>query len=221
VTAPIRVLLVDDHALVCRGVAATLRGEPDLDVVATAGTGEEGLRLVATLQPDVAVIDYSLPGMTGVDLCRAIRARQPDLAVVMLTSFRDRSIIDAALEAGATGFVCKDIDLSSLRDAIRLAAAGTSVYDPKVEARVRDRERRAVREAGPMLSPREVEVLRLVDAGSTNRDIAEKLGLTEHSVKTYLTRAMRKFGCHQRGEAAALAAHHGLLGTPEGVVNGP
>lgn len=208
----VRVVVVDDHEIVRAGVSALLGREPDIHVVGTAATGEEGLDVIALLKPDVAVVDYSLPRMSGIEVCEAVVERHPDTAVVMLTAFAEDTVVLNAVEAGAQAYVQKDIDGRELKRAIRAVARGEAVFDPKVTARVlRWAHRRSTGYTDGALSVREVEALRHVANGATNKDIADSMHVSENTVKTYLRRALEKLNCHSRSEAAATAAKRGLL----------
>lgn len=209
---PVRVVVVDDHEIVRAGLAAMLGREPDIHVVAVAATGEEGVELITELQPEVAVVDYSLPRMSGVEVCEQVTLRWPDIGVVMLTAFSHDDVILKSVEAGARAYVCKDIDGGELKRAIRAVAQGDAVLDPKVTGRVlRWAHRRNTGYGDDALSLREIEVLRLVAKGGTNKEIAQAMCVSENTVKTYLRRALEKLNCHSRSEAAATAAKRGLL----------
>ena len=208
----VRVVVVDDHEIVRAGLAALLGREPDIHIVGTAADGHHGLQVVTDLRPDVAVIDYSLPRMSGVELCERICREAPNTNVIVLTAFTHDDVILKSLEAGAKAYVCKDVDGHELQRAIRAVAAGGSVLDPRVTSRVMGWAHRRNRGYGDdTLSLREIEVLRLVARGGTNRDIAETMHVSENTVKTYLRRALEKLNCHTRSEAAATAARRGLL----------
>ena len=207
----VRIVVVDDHEIVRVGVRSLLDREADINVIGTAPTGEKGLELIGTLQPDVAVLDYNLPGMSGVELCAEVVRRWPDIHVVMLTTFLDDAVIRNSLDAGAKAYVYKDVEGRDLKRAIRTVASGEAVIDNKAASRVM-RWARGGSSRGPVpLSPREVDVLRQVVRGLTNREIAGELGVTINTVKTCLHRALRKLGCHSRTQAAAVAAKRGLL----------
>lgn len=209
---PVRVVVIDDHEIIRAGLSALLGRESDIHVVGMASTGEEGLDLIADLKPDVAVVDYSLPRMSGVEVCEEVVGRHPDTAVVVLTSFMHDEVVLKAVEAGARAYVYKDVEGRDLKRAIRAVAKGEAMLDPKVTARVlRWAHRRTVGYGDGALSLREIEVLRLVARGGTNRSIAEAMGVSENTIKTYLRRALEKLDCHSRSEAAAAAAQRGLL----------
>lgn len=208
-----RIVLVDDHEIVRVGLTTLLQRDSRIDVVGTASTGEEGLEMVRRLEPDVAVVDYALPGMSGVEVCERIVARHPEIPVVILTTFLDDQVIRGALHAGAAAYVCKDVDGMELKKAIHAVARGESVLDPKVAGRVMrwSRAKQRLLEDGQVaLSPRETDVLRLIARGVGTKDISSELGITENSVKTYVRRTMIKLGCNSRAQLAVLAARRGL-----------
>ncbi|MHB8464961.1 MAG: response regulator transcription factor [Acidimicrobiales bacterium] len=208
----IRLVVVDDHEIVRAGLSALLAADPEIHVVATASDGPTALAAISEIRPDIAVVDYSMPGMTGLELCSELASRCPGVAVIILTTFLSDEVVSGAIEAGAKAFVSKDVDASDLKRAIRSVARGESVLDPKVAGRVADWAHRWRR--GPLdhpLTARETDVLRLVAVGSTNRQIAERLVLSENTVRTYLKRLLFKLECHTRSEAAAVASRRGLL----------
>lgn len=211
----VRVVLVDDHEIVRAGLRSLLSKEPDIHIIGVAETPDEGLRLIQELRPDVAVVDYSLPGMTGTTLCEAIVKRHPEVSVIILTTYLDDHVVRQSIRAGAKAFVYKDVEAKDLMRAIRAVASGESVLDPKVAGRVmkwaNKSDKRRVIGATPPLSVRELEALRLAAKGATNPKIAQHMGVTANTVKTYLDRALAKLGCHSRAEAAALASKWGLL----------
>jgi DNA-binding NarL/FixJ family response regulator len=211
VTGPVRVVVVDDHEIVRAGLAALLGREPDIEVVALVGDGAQALRAVATLRPDVAVVDYRLPGMTGVEVCERLHAEHPAVAVIMLTTFLDDDVVRGALQAGARAYVYKDVDARELKTAIRAVARGEAVLDPKVAGRVAVWAQRRHDTRTTALSVRETEVLRLVARGAHNKDISAELHLSDNTVRTYLRRILTKLDCQSRVEAAALATQRGLL----------
>lgn len=208
VGSPIRILLVDDHAVVREGLHAILDSEPDLEVVGQAETAEESIRRVALDEPDLVVMDIQLPDATGVDACREIRSRWPDVTVLMLTSFADDEALHAAILAGAAGYILKRIRPNELIDGIRRAAAGESLLDPDVV----DLVFRRIRGEAPddplleRLTPQELKVLQLIEQGKTNRQIGEDLFLAEKTVKNYVSNMLAKLGMARRSEAAAYAA---------------
>ncbi|HEX2039597.1 MAG TPA: response regulator transcription factor [Acidimicrobiales bacterium] len=209
----VRVVVVDDHEIVRAGLSTLLSREPDIHLVGMAPDAEEGIEMIADVHPDVVVVDYSLPRMSGVELCEQIVSRFPETAVVVLTSYLSDEVILRSVQAGAQAFVYKDVDAAELKKAIRAVTRGETILDPKVAGRVvrwaNTRGKRGRREGG--LSLQETEVLRHVTVGATNKAIAEAMSVSENTIKTYLRRIMEKLDCHSRSEAAAIAAKRGLL----------
>ena len=209
---PVRVVVVDDHEIVRAGLSALLGREPDIHLVGVAADGEEGVNLIADLRPEVAVIDYSLPRMSGIEVCDEIVRRFPETAVIVLTTYLSDDVILRSVEVGAQAFVYKDVDAEDLKRAIRAVTRGETVLDPKVAGRVMQwANRRRAAGRNSVLSVQETEVLRLASRGGTNKDIAEAMQVSENTIKTYLRRVMEKLDCHSRSEAAAIAARRGLL----------
>jgi DNA-binding NarL/FixJ family response regulator len=202
----ITVLIVDDHAVVRRGLEQLLGSAPDLECVGAAADGEEAVALAAEHAPDVVLMDLSMPVLDGVEATRRIVAARPEVHVVVLTSFDDRRRVLDALDAGATGYLLKDSEPDEVLGAIRAAAAGGSPLDPKAARVLLD----AKREARPArsLSPREEEVLRLLTSGLANKQIARKLGISERTVKAHLTSVFQQLGVSDRTQAALWAREH-------------
>ncbi len=200
----IRVFLVDDHEVVRRGLKELIDGEEDLEVVGEAGTAGMALAGVATASPDVAVLDVRLPDGNGVEVCREIRARDPKIACLMLTSFGDDEALFDAIMAGAAGYLLKDIRGNDLIDAIRRVAAGDSLLDPSVTGKVLERLRKGDEEDPRLasLSDQERKILVLIAEGLTNRQIAERMHLAEKTVKNYVSNMLAKLGMQRRTEAA-------------------
>jgi two-component system, NarL family, response regulator DevR len=207
---PIRVFLLDDHELVRRGVRDLVSAEEDIVVVGEASTGEEALQRIPATKPDVAVLDVRLGGdpseMTGVEVCREVRSRHPEIACVMLTSFADDDALFTSIMAGAAGYVLKQIRGADLVDGIRRVAAGASLLDPSVTARVLERLRAPVSDPLATLTPQERRILDLITAGMTNRQIGGEMFLSEKTVKNYVSHLLAKLGMDRRTEAAAYAA---------------
>ncbi|MFE1229745.1 response regulator [Streptomyces sp. NPDC058745] len=210
--APVRVFLVDDHEVVRRGLRDLLGAEADLAVVGEAATAGQALARGPALRPDVAILDVRLPDGHGVSVCRELRSRMPELACLMLTSFDDEEALLDAIMAGAAGYVLKQIKGSDLVAAVRTVATGQSMLDPATTARLmhslRDPE-----PAGPpedqrlaVLTERERDVLELIGEGLTNRRIAERLYLSEKTVKNHISRLLGKLGVERRVQAAVIAA---------------
>ena len=213
---PIRVMIVDDHEVVRMGLRAALELEEDMEVVAEAGDAQAALREADASGPDVVLMDVRMPGIDGIQACRALRESQPDTRVVMLTSFSDEEAVYSSIMAGAGGFLLKNTRRADLLTAVRAAAAGESLLDPGVAASVLARLRKLAanqeeREVA-LLSGREREVLALVAQGLTNKQIAANLFISENTVRNHVSRILEKLDLSRRSEAASWAATHGLLG---------
>jgi len=204
----IRVFLLDDHEIVRRGIADLLEADPELSVVGEAGTAAEALRRIPAVRPDVAVLDARLPDGSGIDVCRDIRSAHPEIRCLILTSYDDNDAIFAAVMAGASGYLLKEIRGNSLVDAIRQVAAGKSLRDPGVTERLLTR----LREGAPKddrlasLTDREREILSLIADGLTNKQIGERLFLAEKTVKNYVSGLLAKLGMQRRTQAAVYGA---------------
>ncbi len=200
--------LVDDHEVVRRGVAALLESEDDIEVVGEAGTAESAVARISALRPDVAVLDVRLPDGSGVDVCREVRSRMPELACLMLTSYADDDALFDAVMAGASGYVLKQIHGSDLVGAVRTVAGGQSLLDPRTTAAMLQRLRAQAARKDPLgaLSDQERQILELIGEGLTNRQIGERLFLAEKTVKNYVSNLLGKLSMERRTQAAALAA---------------
>ena len=208
----LRVLIVDDHEVVRAGVRALLEREPDMEVVGEVGSGEEALSIVERGRPDVVLLDHRLPGMHGVDTCKAILRIRPSTAVIVLTTFLTDDVVHQSLVAGARGFLTKDIDTLDIPRAVRVVAGGDAVLSPSVTARVITwaRDAKALYQ-GKSLSSRELEILSLVAEGFSNKELAGRLGIRETTAKSALQNAMRKLGVTRRWEAVAVAMERGAI----------
>jgi DNA-binding NarL/FixJ family response regulator len=204
----VRVFLLDDHEIVRRGVRELLEAEPDITVVGEAGTAQAALDQVPALCPDVAVLDVRLPDGDGVSVCRALRSQAPGTACLMLTSFGDEEALLKAVMAGAAGFVLKQIRGTDLVGAVRTVASGQSMIPPETAGRVLSRAGEQARAADPLsrLTGQERRILELIGHGLTNRQIGERLGLAEKTVKNYISVLFAKLGMERRTQAAAYAA---------------
>lgn len=202
------VLLVDDHPVVRSGLRAVLAADPSVQVVGEAGTGEDAVRLTGELRPDVVLCDLRLgEGMTGIEATEALRRLDPAPAVLILTTFdRDAELL-GAITAGAAGYLLKDVPPEQIVDGIVRAAAGQAVLAPELATRVLQ----GMRAPLPRLTDREVEVLRLLATGATNREIARELFVTEATVKSHLVHVFTKLGVDSRSRAVHLAQQRGLI----------
>ena len=205
----VRVLVVDDHPVVTDGVRLLLRSDPTMAVAGSAHSGQEALRVVAQLQPDVVLLDLRLPDMLGTEVITALRARAPEAKIVLFTAYADHAALPAALEAGVDGCLLKDSSTTDLATALHRVASGLIVIDPRLRDSAPSRMQESLYRAG--LTRREYQVLRRVAVGRTNPEIAEDLGITRNTVKTYLQSAMGKLGARNRVEAIARASEAHLL----------
>ena len=212
--ADIRILIADDHEVVRIGLAALLDGHDGLSVVAQASSGDDAVRLARQYRPDVVVLDIRMPGGSGIDACRTISAELPDTPVVMLTSHADAEALFDAIDAGASGYVLKRVGSGELVDAVRTVAGGGSLLDPAVTRTVLDRLRNASRleEAGAFaeLTEQERRVLAHVADGASNREIAERMGLAEKTVRNYVSNILAKLTLESRAQAAGYAIRNRL-----------
>jgi DNA-binding NarL/FixJ family response regulator len=206
---PILVLLVDDHEVVRRGLRDLLGDEPDIEVVAEAGSVDEALAVAMHVEPDVAVVDVRLGDGDGVTLCRELRSKPHPPQCLMLTAFDDEEAMVGAIMAGAAGYLLKQVRGQDVVTAVREVAAGRSLLDPVTTARVLDKMRNPPHDELEHLTEREREVLDLIGQGLANREIAERLFLAEKTVKNYVTSVLAKLGMQRRTQAAAWVARRG------------
>lgn len=217
----IRVLIAEDEGILRTTLAELLGREPDVEIVATAGNGRDALIEALAHRPDVVLTDLQMPKMDGLELTREIRAQLSQTAVVILTIFDDDDNLFAALKAGAIGYVLKDASLAQIIDAIRAARAGEGFLSAGLVARVVreftriDAMARGQRQLFSQLTPREGEVLDLLAGGLRNRQIAQRLGLAEKTVRNHISAILGKLHANDRTEAALIAARHGLGRTPD------
>ncbi len=216
-----RVLVADDQRVVREGLATIVASLPGMEVVGLAANGQEAVALTETHRPDVVLMDLRMPTMDGAEATAAIRAAYPDTQVVVLTTYADDQSIIAALSAGATGYLTKDATRDDIRRALEAAAAGQSVLDPAVQAKLiqaaqagapRDEQTGAPLPRPDGLTEREAEVLSLIAQGRSNTEIAAALYVAEATVKTHVNRIFAKTGSRDRTQAAAYAHRHGLVG---------
>ncbi len=207
-TAPIRVFLLDDHEVVRRGLRDLLESEGDIEVVGESGSAVEAAARIPALRPDVAVLDGRLPDGSGIDVCRDVRSVDPSIKALILTSYDDDEALFAAILAGAAGYVLKQIAGTDLIDGVRRVAAGQSLLDPSLIARVLDRVRTGPAEQPELtsLTQQERKILALIAEGLTNRQIGERMFLAEKTVKNYVSSILSKLGLERRTQAAVLAS---------------
>ena len=215
---PIRVLVVDDHALFRRGLEIVLAQEPDIEVVGEAGDGAEAVVQAADLLPDVVLMDVRMPRRSGIEACTAIKDVVPSARIIMLTISDEEGDLYEAIKAGATGYLLKEISIDEVATAIRAVAGGQSLISPAMASKLltefatlikRDGDRQQV--PAPRLTERELEVLRLVARGLNNRDIAKQLFISENTVKNHIRNILEKLQLHSRMEAVVYAVREKLL----------
>ena len=211
----LRILLVDDHEIVRLGLRALLSRYAYFEVVGEAGDANEALELTERLQPDIVVMDIRLPGKSGIEATRELVERRPETKVIMLTSHADDEILIDAINAGASGYVLKQIGSDDLVHALEMVGRGESMLDPtltqKLFRRVRQDARKAEDEFFAALSDQEINILALITEGLTNREIAERVFLSEKTVRNYVSAILAKLDLSSRAEAAAYAVRHHIL----------
>jgi len=214
----IRILLVDDQRLMREGLRILLELEPDLQIAGEATDGQSALEAYAELEPDVVLMDVRMPGMDGVEATWRLHERWPEARVIILTTFDDDEYVFEGLRAGARGYLLKDVSGHDLAEAVRTVAAGGALIEPSVARKVVAEFARVARPVRPPdaglaepLSEREVEILRLVAQGLSNREIADRLSLAQGTVKNYVTTILQKLGTRDRTQAALRARELGML----------
>lgn len=208
----LKIMLVDDHELVRVGLKSLLTHQPEFVVIGEAGSANEAIEKVAALEPDIVVMDIRLPGKSGIEACREIVAAQPQIKVIMLTSYAEDDMLFDAIAAGAAGYVLKQIGGGDLVKALERVGRGESLLDPsltqRVFAKVREATRRAQDDAFAMLNEQEMKILALIAEGKTNREIAEKVFLSEKTVRNYVSVILSKLELATRAQAAGYAVQH-------------
>jgi DNA-binding NarL/FixJ family response regulator len=208
--SPIRVLLVDDHQVVRRGLRTFLEVQPDIEVVGEAGDGDEGVLRAQELNPDVILMDVKMPGTDGIAALRKLREEGSKARVLVVTSFTEQRTVVPALRAGAAGYVYKDVDPEALAGAIRSVHAGHVLLQPEVADALLSQEQPTGQGRGNALTEREREVLSLIADGRSNREIARALVLSEKTVKTHVSNILMKLDLADRTQAALWAVRHGI-----------
>jgi two-component system response regulator DevR len=209
----IRILLVDDHRVMRQGVRMLLELQPDFEVVAEAGTGAEALQLLGTTELDIVVLDLKLTDMSGTEVCRRAMERRPDLSILILTAISNGPDVLECIDAGAKGYVLKDVDVEELGRTIRAIHRGESVLDPKVTRAVLERARGATGApvSGPLLSDQEKAIVGLIAEGLTNKEIGEQLYMSASAVKFHISDIMQKLDVKRRAQVVFKAAGDHLI----------
>jgi two-component system, NarL family, response regulator DevR len=211
----IRLLIIDDHEMVREGLKAMLLAEPDFSIVGDAANAEQAFALIERLRPDVVLLDVRLPGVSGVEICRTVTEKYPESAVIILTTFTDENLVSQCIQAGARGFIVKDIERFDLKRSIRAVARGEAAIDPKAAVAMFAQLRRSPRpqsETSPEpLSSQQLVILRLVAQGNSSREIATQLYLSENTVKGYVQEILHRLGVKNRTEAVMVAVKQGWL----------
>lgn len=220
----IKILIADDHKMFRQGLRMLFEMEMDIKVVGEARDGVEAQEMALSLEPDVVLLDINMPGVDGIEAMRNILAKRPDMAVVILTMYREDEHVFQAIRTGARGYVLKDADSMEVVRAIRTVAAGGSVIDAGMAGRLfqqfKTMSEVAEKSNTEGLTPRELEILSLIAGGSSNREIGEKLFLSEKTIKNYITSIFQKLQTSDRTQAAVYAIQRGLISNPQAPVNG-
>ena len=212
--APTRILIVDDHPMVRDGLSAMLQRQPDFEIVGEAGDGRQGVEQAELLKPDLILMDLRMPEMDGVEAMRQIRAQQPEINFLVLTTFDTDEYIFDAVEVGAKGFLLKDTSRDELFNAVRTVSKGNSYFQPDIGSRLADQFAALRRGGGQVtdaLSQREREVLNLIAQGKANKEVAVELSLSESTVKTHVSNIFSKLGVNDRTGAVTTAIQKGII----------
>jgi DNA-binding NarL/FixJ family response regulator len=211
----IRLLIIDDHEMVREGLKAMLASEPDFEIVGDVANAEQAFELLEHMHPDVILLDVRLPGVSGIEICRTVTERYPEMAVIFLTTFSDDNLVAQCIKAGARGFIVKDIERFDLKRSIRAVARGEAAIDPKAAVAVLAQLRKSPllrQEPSPeLLSPQQIVILRLVAQGLSSREIATQLYLSENTVKGYVQEILHRLSVKNRTEAVMVAVKQGWL----------
>lgn len=210
-----RLLIVDDHQMVREGLKAMLVTEADFTIVGDAANARQALEMIERLRPDIALLDIRLPDTSGIDVCRTVSEHFPETSVIILTTFTDEQLVAQCIQAGARGYIVKDIESFDLKRSIRAVARGEAAIDTKVAVSVLEQLRRAPQtsneQAPEPLSAQQLVILRLVAQGLSSRDIATQLYLSENTVRGYVQEILHRLNVKNRTEAVMVAVKHGWL----------
>jgi two-component system response regulator DevR len=210
----IRILLIDDHEIVREGLKTILSAQPDFEVVGETGSAEGLIELVEVTRPDVVLLDARLPGISGADACRALVAAHPNVAVLIVSTYTDDALVSECIAAGAKGYLIKDIERFTLEQSIRAVHRGEGAVSPSIAAKMLDRLRRTddipLHQENPLTDP-QLEIVRLIADGFSNREIADRVHLSENTIKSHVQEIFRKLKVRNRVEAALRASDEGWL----------
>lgn len=210
-----RIMIVDDHQIVREGLKAILQDDPDFEVVAESGSANGLAQLVQQTRPDVVMLDARLPGVSGAEACRQLTAAHPDIAVLIVSTYSDDRLVEECIRAGAKGYVIKDIQRLSLKESIRAVREGGGAVSPAIAAKVlnrlRTQEELVSTESSNPLSHTQLEILRLIAAGFSNREIASRIHLSENTIKSHIQEIFRKLDVGNRVQAALKASKEGWV----------
>jgi DNA-binding NarL/FixJ family response regulator len=210
-----RIMIVDDHQIVREGLKAILQDDPDFEVVAESGSANGLAQLVQQTRPDVVMLDARLPGVSGAEACRQLTAAHPDIAVLIVSTYSDDRLVEECIRAGAKGYVIKDIQRLSLKESIRAVCEGGGAVSPAIAAKVlnrlRTQEELVSTESSNPLSHTQLEILRLIAAGFSNREIASRIHLSENTIKSHIQEIFRKLDVGNRVQAALKASKEGWV----------
>ena len=211
----IRLLVIDDHEMVREGLKAMLSAESDFEIVGDTANAEQAFELIYRLHPDVILLDVRLPGVSGIEICRSVAERYPEIAVIIVTTFTDEKLVSQCIQAGARGFIVKDIERFDLKRSIRAVARGEAAIDPKAAVAVLAQLRRSpqVEQEGAsiQLSSQQIVILRMVAQGLSSREIATQLYLSENTVKGYVQEILHRLSVKNCTEAVMVAVKQGWL----------
>ncbi len=211
----IRLLVIDDHEMVREGLKAMLSAESDFEIVGDAANAEQAYELIHRLRPDIILLDIRLPGISGIEICRNVTEHYPEIAVIIVTTFTDETLVAQCIQAGARGFIVKDIERFDLKRSIRAVARGEAAIDPKAAVAVLAQLRRSpqVEQEGAsiQLSPQQIVILRMIAHGLSSREIATQLYLSENTVKGYVQEILHRLSVKNRTEAVMVAVKQGWL----------
>jgi two-component system, NarL family, response regulator DevR len=211
----IRLVVIDDHEMVREGLKVMLTAEPDFEIVGDAPNAEQAFELIDRLRPDVILLDVRLPGVSGIEICRSVTDRYPDIAVIIVTTYTDETLIAQCIQAGARGFIIKDIERFDLKRSIRAVARGEAAIDTKAAVAVLAQLRRTPQgeqsATSEQLSAQQIVILRMVAQGLSSREIATQLYLSENTVKGYVQEILHRLNVKNRTEAVMVAVKQGWL----------